>query len=528
MVKVSLQIDSFQEAFEVLSKSFTISQMINNFLQLLKTNFLPFDIYLFHRTSSDSEWTGIGEGIEKGNHDLSFLNKTSRQIDFFENNKYDVSVVLPLSDSSWLGILLKQKPDGTEFSDIDKITLLIFLQVFDSAHKAFLNQKKEKELIFELNEKIFQLNNLIDTGIELSKYEKRDVLFELALERISSLTNSSSALVKILNIKNNELVQQYTFPVGFSPEKIVNSPHKAEYSFNHFNFTYHFILSEKETRSGTTSFNELDEMLLSAVCRQVQVVIENEYLQQQNLEKEKMEKELNLAAAIQQKILPKELPSIEGYEIAGTNIPSKEVGGDYYDCIKLGDNRYALIIADVAGKGISAALLVNTLNAALYSYLEFNLPLTEMADKLNKLIFNSSPPDKYITFFIAVLNAKSGELDVVNAGHNPILLLRSDGTLEKIEAGGVGLGMLDFGLPFPGQKFMMNKGDKLFLYTDGIPEAMNEKEEDYSEERMINFFINHSKLPANEFIDLLVKDVKLFTGQTEQSDDITLLEILRK
>src|SRR5690606_4267494 len=165
MVKVSLQIDSFQEAFEVLSKSFTISQMINNFLQLLKTNFLPFDIYLFHRTSSDSEWTGIGEGIEKGNHDLSFLNKTSRQIDFFENNKYDVSVVLPLSDSSWLGILLKQKPDGTEFSDIDKITLLIFLQVFDSAHKAFLNQKKEKELIFELNEKIFQLNNLIDTGI---------------------------------------------------------------------------------------------------------------------------------------------------------------------------------------------------------------------------------------------------------------------------------------------------------------------------------------------------------------------------
>src|SRR5690606_39493292 len=92
-------------------------------------------------------------------------------------------------------------------------------------------------------------------------------------------------------------------------------------------------LFRSETRSGTNSFNYLDEMLLSAVCRQVQVVIENEYLQQQNLEKEKMEKELNLAAAIQQKILPKELPSIEGYEIAGTNIPSKEVGGDYYDCI---------------------------------------------------------------------------------------------------------------------------------------------------------------------------------------------------
>ncbi|MDZ7625797.1 MAG: PP2C family protein-serine/threonine phosphatase [Ignavibacteriaceae bacterium] len=155
----------------------------------------------------------------------------------------------------------------------------------------------------------------------------------------------------------------------------------------------------------------------------------------------------------------------------------------------MGDGKYALIIADVAGKGIGAALFVSTLNAALYSYLEFDIPLTKMSDKLNKLIFESSPSDKFITFFIAVLDSKSGEAgDIVNAGHNPIFLLRKDGTLEKLEAGGVGLGMFDFGISYTGQKSVMNSGDRLFLYTDGIPEAMNVNEEEYSDERMISFF----------------------------------------
>ena len=247
----------------------------------------------------------------------------------------------------------------------------------------------------------------------------------------------------------------------------------------------------------------------------------------QSLEKERIEKELNLAAAIQQKIIPKELPIIEGYQLAGSNIPSKEVGGDYYDCIELGDGKFALIMADVAGKGISAALLVNTLNAALYSYLEFKLPLTDLADKLNKLIYKSSPPDKYITFLIVVLDSKSGDLDILNAGHNPALLLRKDGTLEQIEAGGIGLGMLDLGIPYSGQGLTLDSGDKLFLYTDGIPEAMNENEEEYSDDRMINFFKNYSDKPTEEFIIQLVKDVKTYAGLAQQSDDITSLILKR-
>ena len=256
--------------------------------------------------------------------------------------------------------------------------------------------------------------------------------------------------------------------------------------------------------------------------------IANDFLLKESIEKEQIEKEIRIAQSIQQRIIPDKLPQIEGYEIAGINIPSKEVGGDYYDCIDIGNGKYALIIADVTGKGVGAALLVNTLNAALYSYLEFQLPLTDMADKLNKLIYNSSPSDKFITFFVAVLDSKTGDLDVVNAGHNPVLLLRKDGKLEKIDAGGIGLGMLDLGIPYQGQKLAMDPGDKLFLYTDGIPEAMNKNEEEYSDDRMIQFFLHNSDCPASEFIELIVKDVSIHVDGEPQSDDITSLILKRR
>ena len=150
-----------------------------------------------------------------------------------------------------------------------------------------------------------------------------------------------------------------------------------------------------------------------------------------------------------------------------------------------------------------------------------------MTDKLNKIIYNASPSDKFITYFIAVLNTKTGELDIVNAGHNPILLLRSDGKMHKIEAGGVGLGMFDFGIPYQGEALTLNKSERLFLYTDGIPEAMNEQEEEYSDERMEKFFLENKTNSAREFVDILVKDVKSFTGNAEQSDDITILYLIR-
>jgi len=526
--KLSLQAESFQEGFEALIKCNSLEEIAKNFGHLLRGNFILSSIHILHKLSIDAEWKYLSSQKDNDGIDQSLLSHNKQlSIKYLTDKKFSVIVVLPLSDSSYLGIFAGNKLDGSNWTDFDKITLQILLQVFSSAYNSFLNQKKEKQLIFELNEKILQLNNLIDADIELSRYDKQNVLFDLAIERVVSLTNASSAMIKIVSLSDASTEKQITFPSNSDLDFILNNQYKIEFGFEFNNKQYLFVLSEKETRKGVTAFSDLDKLLLQAIGRQVQASIENEYLLGQSLEKERMEKELNLAAAIQQRIIPKQLPQIDGYEIAGINIPSKEVGGDYYDCIDLGGGKFALIIADVAGKGISAALLVNTLNAALYSYLEFNLPLTDLADKLNKLIFKSSPSDKYITFFIAVLNSKTGELDAVNAGHNPIFLIRKNGDLEQIEAGGIGLGMLDFGIPYEGKKLNFENGEKLFLYTDGIPEAMNICEEEYSDEKMIEFLKTNSGKTPHDFIDLIVKDVRKHVGAAQQSDDITSLFIKR-
>ncbi|MGB5287297.1 MAG: PP2C family protein-serine/threonine phosphatase, partial [Ignavibacteriaceae bacterium] len=503
--KLSLQSESFQEGFELLTRSNSFEELTKNFRHILRGNFITTNIHLFHKPTKDSAWDRIKSDGNTSDSDPAFLDQNSSvTVRYYEGEKYNAAVVLPLFDNSYLGILFGSKLDKSGFNDFDKITLQILLQVFSSAHKSFIDQKNEKKLIFELNEKVLQLNNLIDTVIEISRFDKRDVLFELALEKIAPLTNASSALLQIKS--KDKIENSYSFPPGTNINKILGSEFKLESSFDFNNLSYRFTLAEKETRKGATSFNDLDEMLLQAVTRQVNASLENEYLLSQSLQKERIEKELALAASIQQKIIPENLPKIPGYELAGINIPSREVGGDYYDCFDLGVGKYALIMADVAGKGISAALLVSTLNAALHSYLEFNLPLIELANKLNKLIYKASPPDKYITFLIALLNSESGEIEIVNAGHNPALLLRKDGTLEQIEAGGIGLGMLDFGIPYTSTSITLNAVDKLFLYTDGIPEAMNENEEEYSDEKMINFFKLNSAQPLDDFIKNIVED----------------------
>lgn len=523
--KLSLQVESFQEGFEILSNSFSFEEMVRNFLHLIRGNFITTNISAFHKNGTNSAWNNINPKAKFETSNLGILKESKNiSIQYFKDKKYDVSITLPLSGKSFLGILIGHKLDKTSFSDLDKITLQILLQVFDSAYKSFLNRKKEKELNFELNEKVVQLNSLIDTVIEVSHYDKRSILFELVLERIASLTNASSAL---LQITSENQIRQYPFPPNINIDQVLDSKLKIESSFEFDNVSYHLLLSEKETRNGFVNFNDLDKQLLNAMTRQVQASIENEYLTNQAIEKEKMEQEIIVAASIQQRILPEKLPEIKNYDIAGINIPSKEVGGDYYNCVDLGNGKYALIIADVTGKGIGAALLVSTLDAALYSYLQFDMPLTEMTDRLNKLIFKSSPSDKFITFVIAVLDSKTGELDFVNAGHNTILLLRKDGTLENLESGGVALGMFDMGIPYTGQKLIMSSGDKLFFYTDGIPEAMNENEEEYSDEKMIKFFMDNSDFSSKNFIDVIVKDVKGFAGNVQQSDDITALFLKR-
>ena len=524
--KLSLQIDSFQEGFEVLSQAKDLKDMAKNFRQILGGNFLVSDVNIFHRKNTKSDWKDLNIKNESSGEFLSGLEVDNQfTINFLKNPDYKIFILLPLSNSSSFAILIGQKLDKSDFNALDKVSLQIFVQLLSNAYHAFLNLQKEKKLIFSLNQRVLQLNDLIDAGIELSKIDQNVSLITYALERIVALTNASKGAVQIKS--GRKIKETICFPVKLKMADCKNNVNLISDEFKFLTEKYTFAVVDKESRKGIIPFDRTDKLLLESLVKQVQVALENRYLFEESLEKQRIEQDISVAGTIQKTILPETLPEVEGYDLAGINIPSKDVGGDFYDCFQLRDGKTAFVIADVSGKGVPAALLVNSLHASLHAYLESNLTLSELVQKLNLVIFNSSTIDKYLTFFIAILNPTDGKLEYVNAGHNPIFLRRKNGKLKKLLTGGTVLGMMGFEIPFESETLSLNKGETLLLYTDGIPEATSNNKDFYEDETLENYFLNNSKISASEFIDNLLADIKKFTGNVPQSDDITALYLKR-
>jgi len=525
--KLSLQVNSFQEGFRILSESKDIAEIGKNFVHLLRGNLLVVNINLFHKRNNKEDWNELFiQNPESKEYLNNFTFSDDFQLEFKNDEEYKVYTAIKCIDGSYFGIIIGDKIDKSNFNSLDAVTLQIFIRLLDNAYQTHLARIKEKELIFSLNHKVLQLNSLVDTGIEITKLENNTQLLELALERAVALTNASKGIMRI--VSSEKQIACLKLPNNIDEEETLKSKDKIETRVEYRGLSYIVTLFDKESRTGFTHFDPTDEILLTAFARQVQGAVENKQLHKEALENETIKKELSVASSIQKKIIPSKLPTIDGYEIAGINISSKEVGGDYYDCRILPDGRVALIMADVAGKGVPASLLVSTLSASLHAYLETNISLEDLAGKLNKIIYKSSTADKFITCFISILDPSTGKLDILNAGHNPSLHLKKDKKLKKIEAGGVALGMFDMGIPFKGEKSVIEKGERILMFTDGIPEAMNENEVEYSDERLEKFCIDNCFHDAEKFIDELVADVRSFTKDTPQSDDITALYLIRK
>ncbi len=523
--RLLVQIESLQDGFRKLTKAATLKDLADQFATVLDRVFPNTQTYLFHRAEHSDQWQSLQPSIP----DTLSLPSPGELTDasgFLDKASRSMYAVQRLVDKSHVGLVLTQQSGKKKYSDDDVVSLRLFVQLFDNAHQSLLHRRKEKELIFALNHRVLQLNSLIDTGIEVSKLYQRIPLHQLALERAASLTNASKGLVSVK--RKDRSKEEMTFPAGQRTKKVEDPSHCITSSFKFGGDKYTFKLFEKESRHGILPFEETDQLLLDALTRQVHASLENRYLHQQELEKQKIEREISVAAAIQQRILPEVLPVIEGYDIAGVNIPSKLVGGDYFDCIALPDGRYVLVMADVAGKGMPAALLVSSLHAYLSAYLETPISLAELAGRLNKVICRTSTADKFITAFIAILTPGTGEVEAVNAGHNPVYRLKQDGTIQEIKASGVPFGMLDLDLPYQNERIVLSKGERLLLYTDGIPEATNEQNQLYESAVPLQEFLKrHKSDNAEAFIQDLIDDIRKFTGRASQSDDITALYLVR-
>ncbi|MDX2000000.1 MAG: GAF domain-containing SpoIIE family protein phosphatase [Thermoanaerobaculia bacterium] len=286
-------------------------------------------------------------------------------------------------------------------------------------------------------------------------------------------------------------------------------------------------VADKESRQGIGPFSSADERSLELFANQAAIALENARLHQEALEKERLERDLQLAAEIQRRILPKGTPEIPGFEIAGWNRSAREIGGDYYDFIPLADSQLGIVLGDVSGKGVPAALLVSTLHSAirlLIDRLEFGPALFH---QLNRHIVESSAPNKFVTLIVGRLEAATGRFGYVNAGHNPGLVLRADGTLERLPAGGVPVGLLPQA-SFLSQELTLEPGDLLCLYSDGITECTTLDDREFGEDGLIDVLRTTSGKTLQDIVDWIDGAVTDFAGDGPQGDDQTVVLIRRR
>ncbi len=244
-------------------------------------------------------------------------------------------------------------------------------------------------------------------------------------------------------------------------------------------------------------------------------------------QRERVNREIEIAREVQQRLFPQTIPEIPGLSLAGLCRPASEVGGDYFDLIALDDGHLGFAIGDVSGKGISAALIMASLRASLRGLvLDDPGDLATMMQKVNRLVYEASSSARYATFFFATYNPASRELRYVNAGHNPPILVRASsgqpGEVVRLEAGGPVVGLLP-SVSYDTQSLTLEPGDLLLAYTDGISEAMTHDDEEWGEDRMLAAALSRPAAPAADLIETLFRAADAFTAGAQQHDDMTLL-----
>ncbi len=250
-------------------------------------------------------------------------------------------------------------------------------------------------------------------------------------------------------------------------------------------------------------------------------------------QKQKIEQELQVAREIQERLLPESVPQIEGFDIAAMSLPSTQVGGDYYDFVPIDSARWGVIVADVSGKGVPAAILMATTRAVFRTQLalyparmtdmeaDYSVPLT--VAKMNTSLYEDTESHRFVSLFYGILNVERKSFTYTSAGHNPQLLCRQqDGTVELLTAGGTLVGIME-DTPFERDTVTVNTGDVLVLYTDGITDSANRKEELFGEDRLFQLVKEHRSSGAQDLVDTIYSEITKFSAGAPQFDDMTLI-----
>ena len=451
------------------------------------------------------------------------------------------------SANKLIGVLfLGERLSGDKYFDEDIKFLQTFLNITATALENSISITQLKEVNRNLDNKVHQLSSLFDLSKEFggileiplvskllgfsiigqllvtkyaiiifrdNKHEIIESRFDIeVLEQIITLLKAEDITKPVICNSKLNASQHLLFSMGI--ELIVPMQIKQK--------TKGLILLGR--RNTGESFTKSDIEFVSSVGGLAIISIENSILFKETLEKQKLEKDLEIAKKIQRNLLPNKLPKMNNFEIAAFNNAAKQVGGDYYDAIKLADGRILIAIADVSGKGVQAALLMANLQAFLQAISKQNKELIEASNLLNDLVSENTSDGRFITFFWGILNDENLQFESVNMGHNPPLIIRN-GEIIKLRIGGMLMGVMPTITPYKKETTQLVKNDLLILFTDGITEAMDEKQNEFSDEKLEELSLKLKSNSAENSLNKILNEVNKHTKGTEQSDDITCIVI---
>lgn len=443
------------------------------------------------------------------------------------------------------GALLVDPPEAAAAAAGGSATQLTLLLWEAATNRRLKQQIKEQR--FQVNYRVVELEALYDVGLAVAGTLDRERLSEEILLRAISLLDARRGALYL--IEGDAYRLDRTFGGEAAPELAVDDPGLGAFLAGAgpppaelLPGTRHLLgvpiqveagprgllaVGDKESRHGIAPFPESDRRTLILFANQAALALENARLHRQALETERLEREMELAAEIQRLILPIGAPAVEGYSLIGWNRPARQVGGDYYDLLHLPGDRIGIAVGDVSGKGVPAALMVSTLHSALRLLLDRFEVGPELLERLNEHVLASSAPNKFITLVLAELEPATGALRYLNAGHNPGLLLRRDGTVEELPAGGLPVGLLPRAR-YQLRSLELGPGDLLCLYSDGITECATPDDEEFGLTRLAELLAANRDRPVGEIVAALDEETCRFSAGTPQGDDQTVVLVRRE
>lgn len=552
-IKIKRNLSALVEFSRVINSSLDLTFILNNILLTCMGKYLASKCYIALKIENSVELKAV-KGFQP---DISFpkikLNNDDIICNELEKFNRENNVVLCekiVSSNDCIGIFaISGKLNRHPYSDDDIEFLRTILNISATAIQNSIVLEELKVMNKLLDSRLHKISSLFELSKEfgmlseskrIAKMLIYSVIGQFLISKFAVVTFEPLSGIRILESKYNEddlrkalgkydisgirepifkpvIEEQYPKLALFGLELIVPMQIQGK--------TKGLILLG--ARMPDIAYTESDVEYIYSAGSIAVISLENRRLFKEEIEKQKMEEELEIARDIQKNLLPHEIPEFKNIEISASNVSSKQVGGDFYDVIPLSENSFCAAIADVSGKGVPAALLMANLQAFLKIICKHGMQLVDATALINDLITENTMDGKFITFFWGIYNDKDKTFQYVNAGHNPPLLIR-DGKITYLKKGGIILGVMKTFTPYISETIQLEKDDVIILFTDGITEAKNVNDDEFSDEKLETLAVNLAGFSPDRIMEYIKESVQDFSAGTHQSDDITLMVLKLK